>query len=170
MAQLSYPEHGATAGPLPPGYHHINRSEVVGRGRDVFDTAAARLFSWEMHRGAGLRVQASGPVRPGTVVVVSLGPLSGACQVIYVVDEPDRRGFAYGTLQGVHPECGEEYFGVRIDPRDGTVYAEITAFSRPGRWWSRLAAGPARLIQRHITARYIGALKAPLPPTGSGRR
>ena len=122
-----------------------------------------------MHRGAGLRVQASGSVKPGTVVVVSLGPLSGACRVVYVVDEPDRRGFAYGTLQGSHPECGEEYFGVRIDPRDGTVCAVITASSRPGRWWSRLAAGPARLMQRHITDRYIRALKGPLPPTGPVR-
>lgn len=31
------------------------------------------------------------------------------CQVVYVLDEPDRQGFAYGTLPG-QPESGEEAF------------------------------------------------------------
>jgi uncharacterized protein (UPF0548 family) len=35
--------------------------------------------------------------------------------VVYVVDEHDRRGFAYGTLRG-RPESGEELFAVGYDP------------------------------------------------------
>ena len=159
---LSYSEEGATKGPPPAGYHHITRSEILGHGREVFEAAANRIFAWEMHRGAGLTVVATGPAEVGNIAVVGLGPLSGACRVIYKVDEPDRRGFAYGTLQG-HPESGEEYFGVRLDPTDGSVYGEIVGFSRPGRWWSKLGSLPAALLQRHITDRYLTALRTETP-------
>lgn len=154
---LNYPERGATAGALPPGYHHLRREEVIGRGRAAFDAAAARLFAWDMHRRAGLRVEAPGPPAEGVVVRLRVGPITGACRVVYVVDEPDRSGFAYGTLRG-HPECGEEFFGVRFDPATGAVSAEIVAFSRPGRWWTRLMAKPAQLVQRYVTDRYVRAL------------
>lgn len=40
-ASLTYPEVGQTAGRLPPGYSHLRRSVVVGRGSAEF-TAAAR--------------------------------------------------------------------------------------------------------------------------------
>ena len=30
VAQLTYLEVGATAGPLPAGYAHISRSEIIG--------------------------------------------------------------------------------------------------------------------------------------------
>ena len=154
---LSYPEQGATSGEMPSGYHHMRRTAVIGYGRAAFDAAARRLFSWQMHRGAGLRVTASGPPAEGRVVQLRLGPFSGCCRVVYVVDEPHRRGFAYGTLRG-HPERGEEFFGVRFDPTTATVYADIVAFSRPGRWWSRLAAAPAGWLQRRVTDRYLRAL------------
>jgi uncharacterized protein (UPF0548 family) len=75
---------------------------------------------------------------------------------VYAVDEPDRRGFGYGTLPG-HPECGEEAFIIERHA-DDTVSFTIVAFSRPA---SRLAkaAGPAgRAIQRQTTTRYLRAL------------
>ncbi|MGB7357309.1 MAG: DUF1990 family protein, partial [Mycobacterium sp.] len=55
---LTYTEVGATAGPMPSGYHHLHKSSVIGRGRDRFDEAAARGMRWGMLRGAGLRVEA----------------------------------------------------------------------------------------------------------------
>jgi len=152
---LSYPEQGATGGELPTGYHHIRREQPIGVGREVFTHAAAQVKQWQMHRRAGVTVESSTPVaEPGTVVVVGLGPLKGGCRVVYVVDEPDRCGFAYGTLAG-HPESGEEYFGVRFDPTDNTVYAQIVAFSRPGLWWSKAGSRVASLVQQHITSRYL---------------
>jgi len=59
---LTYTEVGATAGPMPPGYHHLRKSSVIGRGRDRFDEAAAAGMRWGMLRGAGLRVEATTPV------------------------------------------------------------------------------------------------------------
>lgn len=155
---LSYPEHGATAGELPAGYHHMRREQPLGVGEELFADAADQVMRWQMQRGAGVTIESSTAVaQPGTAVVVGVGPLKGACRVIYVVDEPHRRGFAYGTLDG-HPESGEEYFGVRFDPADNTVYAEIVAFSRPGRWWSKAGSRVASLVQQHITNRYMQSL------------
>jgi uncharacterized protein (UPF0548 family) len=77
--------------------------------------------------------------------------------VVYVVDEPDRRGFAYGTLPG-HAESGEEAFMVRYDPATDQVLAEVTAFSRHATWWSTVAGPVTSLLQRVVTKRYLTAL------------
>ncbi|OLO98731.1 hypothetical protein BVU76_29270 [Mycolicibacterium porcinum] len=152
---LTYPEVGATAGELPAGYRHTRASAVIGTGRDRFDQAAANVLKWGMQRGAGLRVQASSEVASvGTELVVRLGPVPAPCRVVYVLDEADRRGFAYGTLAG-HPETGEELFSVRYDPTTDEVRAEVVAFSRPATWWSRLGGPVTRLLQRVVTRRYL---------------
>jgi uncharacterized protein (UPF0548 family) len=157
---LTYAEVGATAGELPPGYHHLRRSEVVGTGRAAFASVAEALLSWEIQRLAGLRVDASSDrVDVGVEVRlgVGIGPLRvvAPCRVIEVVAQERCRGFAYGTLPG-HPEMGEERFLVRLDDA-GRVHAEIVAFSRPARWFSRLGAPAARGAQELITRRYLRA-------------
>ncbi len=155
---LTYPEVGATSGPLPAGYHHVHESAVIGHGRRRFDEAADAVMRWGMLRGAGVRVDATTPVAAvGSEVIVGLGPVRAPCRVVYVLDEPDHRGFAYGTLPG-HAETGEELFAVRYDPADDTVYAEVTAFSRHGTWWSRLAGPFTALVQRIVSKRYLKAV------------
>jgi uncharacterized protein (UPF0548 family) len=156
--QLTYRDVGATAGSLPEGYRHVRESAVIGRGRPRFDEAAQKVMRWGMLRGAGVRVKPSTEAAAvGSEVLVGFGPLRAPCRVVYVVDEPDRRGFAYGTLPG-HPESGEELFAVRFDPATGDVHAEVVAFSRHATWWSRLAAPVTSLAQRLITNRYLSAL------------
>ena len=156
--QLTYQEVGATAGPLPDGYHHVRKSAVIGHGRPRFEQAAARVMRWGMLRGAGVRVDASSEVAAvGSEVLVGLGPLHAPCRVVYVVDDADRRGFAYGTLPG-HPESGEELFAVRYDPATDDVNAEVVAFSRHATWWSRLGSPVTSLAQCVITTRYLTAL------------
>lgn len=155
---LTYNEVGATAGPLPAGYHHLQKSAVIGRGRRRFEEAADDGMRWGMLRGAGLRVEATTDVAAvGSEVIVHLGPVRAPCRVVYVVDEPDRRGFAYGTLPG-HAESGEERFVVRYDPATDDVYAEVMAFSRHATWWSRLGSPVTSVIQRVVTERYLRAL------------
>lgn len=155
---FSYPEVGATAGPLPQGYHHVGKTAVIGNGRARFEDAAAKVMRWGMLRGAGVRVEASSEVAAvGSEVLVGLGPLRAPARVVYVIDEEDRRGFAYGTLPG-HPESGEELFAVRYDPATGDVHAEVAAFSRHATWWSRLGSPVTSLAQRVITNRYLSAL------------
>ena len=160
LADLSftYPEVGATAGPPPQGYHHLHASAVIGHGRTRFEEATAEVMRWGMLRGAGLHVDATTDVAVvGSEVIVGLGPLRAPCRVVYVVTEPNRRGFAYGTLPG-HAETGEELFAVRYDPIGEAVHAEVSAFSRHGTWWSRLAGPITSLAQRLISKRYLRAL------------
>ena len=155
---LTYSEVGATAGPLPGGYHHLQKSAVVGSGRGRFDDAADTGMRWGMLRGAGLRVEATTEiVATGSEVIVHLGPVRAPCRVVYVVDDPDQRGFAYGTLPG-HAESGEERFVVRYDPVTEEVYADVTAFYRHATWWSRLGSPVTSAIQRVVTERYLRAL------------
>lgn len=155
---FTYADVGATAGQLPDGYHHVRRSARIGTGRARFEEAAARVMRWGMLRGAGARVLASTEVADvGSVVLVGLGPVRAPCRVVYVVDDENRRGFAYGTLPG-HPESGEELFAVRFDPSDDGVYAEVVAFSRHATWWSKAAGPLTSLMQRIVTRRYLRAV------------
>ncbi len=122
---LTYPEVGATAGPPPPGYRHLGFVTQIGAGHQRFEEAADAVMHWGMQRGAGLRVQpSSDAVEVGAVVLVKMGFLKAPCRVVYVIDQPDVRGFAYGTLPG-HPESGEERFVVRHDPVTAAVYAGL---------------------------------------------
>lgn len=158
MDDLTYPEHGATSGTLPPGYHHLERRARLGSGRAAFERGAAALMSWQMHRAAGLRVTADGDAQPGVTVVSRIAPgLSAPCRVVYVVDEPGRRGFGYGTLPG-HPESGEEAFVVSIDATD-EVWFTVRAFTRPGTALARIAGPAGRVAQRLAAGRYISAMR-----------
>lgn len=152
---LTYAEVGATRDPdLPAGYHHVDRDTVIGSGRDAFERAAAALSGWGMHTAAGLKVVSSDG---DDVELRWLGLVRIPCRVVYRVNEPDRRGFAYGTLPG-HPESGEEAFVVTLAP-SGEVRFRIRAFSRPGSPLARLAGPVGRLGQRFVTGRYIDALR-----------
>lgn len=175
VPSLSYVEVGATASmPLPAGYRHLHRVTQIGFGQDWFHEAAHRLLTWDMHRRAGLQVTAEPSVSLDQVAVLTLrlGPLhiDSPVRVTDVFDHRAECGFAYGTLAG-HPEIGEERFTVRIDP-DGVVRAEIRAFSRPGRWYTRCADQWARRVQHAITTRYERALSdsQPMPCPCCGRR
>jgi uncharacterized protein (UPF0548 family) len=157
---LTYSEVGATAGgELPPGYDHQAVSAQIGTGRKRFEQAGDAVLHWGMQRGAGLKVRASSEsaVVSAVLVVRLMGFLQAPCRVVYVIDEPDIRGFAYGTLPG-HPESGEERFAVRHDPNTDAVFAEITAFSVPGTWWVK-AGGPfVRMAQHAMAKRYLRAV------------
>jgi len=155
---LTYPDVGATATALPDGYNHVRMSRRIGSGRQRFEQAAEQVMRYGMLRGAGLRVSASAEVaRVGSDVLGRLGPFVAPCRVVYVIDEPNRRGFAYGSLPG-HAVRGEEMFGVRYDPADGAVYSEVVAFSRPATWWSRLGAPALSVVQRLVSRRYLSAV------------
>jgi len=160
-AEPSYPEVGATRHALPTGYHHVRREASLGSGSECFERATERLLRWEMHRRAGVRVVPSADrVSDGVVAHLLIGvpplALTAPVAVIYLVDEPHRRGFGYGTLPG-HPESGEEAFVVE-HRTDDTVVLTITAFSRPATLLARLGGPAASLVQRLVTGRYLRAL------------
>ncbi|TAK71185.1 MAG: DUF1990 domain-containing protein [Actinomycetota bacterium] len=157
----TYEPVGATSGDLPLGYGHTRRRVRLGSGQAAFDRASQALLSWQMHRHSGLAVATDGPVEQDRTVVLGLGfglSLVIPCRVVYVVDEHARQGFAYGTLPD-HPEQGEEAFVVTLDD-NGSVWFDITAFSRPGGPLVRWAGPVGRAIQSMATTRYERALAA----------
>jgi uncharacterized protein (UPF0548 family) len=161
-ADLTYPEQGATRGELPAGYRHVHRRVRLGIGRARYERAADALFRWDVHRRAGFALTASRPVAtPGTVVLLKLGwrrlRIAAPCRVVYAVEEPDRRGFAYGTLPG-HPATGEEAFIVELAP-DAQVWLHIRAFSRPAWLLARLGGPIPRKVQDVLTDRYVEAFR-----------
>jgi uncharacterized protein (UPF0548 family) len=163
-ADLTYPDVGATGrpGPLPAWYDHVREAVVVGHGDDAWAAAVAGIRGWQLHRGQGFRVvPVDPPLASGTEVAVGipLGPgihVIAACRVVWTVDEPDRFGFAYGTLPA-HPASGEEAFVVERLPGGG-VRGVVTAFSRPRHPLVRLAGPLARRQQRRATRGYLAAL------------
>lgn len=159
---VTYSEVGATRRVMPDGYRHDHHEVVVGEGAGAFELAADGLRRWEAHRGAGLTLRPDVPeLQEGATMVQALAlpfiSAVAACRIVYVIDEPDTFGFAYGTLPA-HPEQGEEAFVIRRGP-GGIVTFTITAFSRPRHPLARLGGPAARRIQLHTTRRYLNALK-----------
>ena len=104
-------------------------------------------------------------VVPGdsAVLHIPFGPLrmKAPARVVYVVDEPKRKGFAYGTLPG-HPEQGEEAFIVEQQD-DGSVWLRIRAFSRPAYFWGWLGYPVLWFAQELYTRRYERSLAGIIP-------
>ncbi len=95
---FTYAEVGATrsalldGAPLPAGYDHVLRHVPI---KSEFRTAADALARWEPQWGAGLKVRtdadrAAAGVRFATGL--GAGPLRlwAPCEVVWLVDEPDR--------------------------------------------------------------------------------
>jgi uncharacterized protein (UPF0548 family) len=162
-APLTYTEVGATfADELPVGYHHTRAATDLGTGAPVWDRARAAIRAWAVHAAAGITIAPpAASIAEGTTVAVitSVGPLHvlAACRIVRVVDEPDRYGFAYGTLPA-HPEEGEERFVV-TRAGAGAVRFEVVAFSRPHDLLTRLGGPIPRRIQARATERYLQGMR-----------
>ena len=161
-APFSYPDVGASRGPAPSKYHPISESIVAGHGQEAFDRLASGILGWYVHRDSGVRVLAAAPVAPG--IEVALGAKSGGafilmtCRVIYVIDQPRRKGFAYGSLRG-HPEAGEESFIAELDENDDVVFT-VGGFSRPGTVFTTIVSPIARILAGQAIRRYLRAARA----------
>ena len=161
-APLTYEEVGASfAAELPAGYHHVRAGTDLGAGDHVWDRACDGIRTWVAHRAAGITIApADAPIEEGTTVAVvtSVGPLHvlASCRIVQVIDEPDRYGFAYGTLPA-HPEEGEEHFVVTRNEH-GVRY-EVVAFSRPHDLLTKLGGPVPRRLQAHATARYLQGMR-----------
>lgn len=143
-------------------YHEMTLSGTVGRGQAAFDSASAAVLSLRMHRKAGVRMtMPNDTVRVGDVVRIAfgLGPLAihGSCDVVWVADEPRRRGFRYKTRPD-HPEDGEESFVVDWAAND-EVIVTISSRARPQMRIMKLAGPLGRLGATLVNRRYLSALR-----------
>lgn len=143
----------------PPGFHTLQVRRDIGTGPERFAAARSAIVGWAGHRRAGAIL---GPERPELVVgadvavAVPVWPLwvVAACRIVEVLDEPDRFGFAYGTLPQ-HPESGEESFLVVRDQATDRVSLEVTAHSHPTARLAKLGGPVGRAFQRFMANRYL---------------
>lgn len=161
-AALSYREVGATAAAVPSGYNVDHREVVVAAGTDGFARARDAMRTWQQFAGAGGRIRVVPPAPPleaGATVVLfgrHLGIYTlSACRVVYVIDEPRRFGFAYGTLE--HAVRGEELFEL-VHRADDSVRFRLLAFSVPASLLVWLGSPLVRHFQRGAAGEYARAL------------
>jgi uncharacterized protein (UPF0548 family) len=164
---LTYEAVGATAPgerrwqAQPAGYRRHDEVVALGRGEATWRAASVAVLEWAVKTRSGFAVEPPSPVRKGADhwLTARVGPLivREPVRVVAVVDEPSRRGFAYGTLGG-HPVSGEEAFVVH---RDGdTVLLTLRSLTRaaPGPW--RLVFPVLLVAQRWYRRRYRRALRS----------
>ena len=157
VATLSYADVGITL--RGEGWA---KQRQVGQGDADFARAADGLRAWAPQLGIGASIHPPGVglEQDATVLVVlPMGPLTMIApdRVVQIVDEPDRFGFAYGTLPG-HPERGEESFVVEHHA-DGQVLATITVQATPGNALMRVGAPIVTRFQHRAIAGYLTALE-----------
>ncbi|MFL6468039.1 MAG: DUF1990 family protein [Pyrinomonadaceae bacterium] len=158
--EFSYLEVGASRD-NPPATYNIDENRILLAAD--FETAKAAIRSWKMF---GLKwvdiCWPATPIEVGQTVAVLVNHLEfyslNAARIVYVTDEANRFGFAYGTLLD-HSESGEERFMVEIDPLTGEVWYELFAFSRPGHLFAKLGYPYARMLQKQFAIDSLAAMK-----------
>jgi uncharacterized protein (UPF0548 family) len=163
---LSYNAVGGTAPEVSEwesGAHRFQITVDVGRGDECWAASRDAVLSWAVKTRSGFRV-AGGPhqVAAGQDydLIFQIGPITirEPIRVVFVVDAPDRCGFAYGTRQG-HPVSGEEAFIVHREV-DGTVRFTLRSLTMPGTGWRRVAFPVFRIAQGAFRRRYLSALRS----------
>jgi uncharacterized protein (UPF0548 family) len=108
----------------------------LGSGALCFDAAVRAIQQWKMFDLGWVQLFFDNtPIERGSTVAVVVKHLGfwsmNACRIVYVVEDQQRYGFAYGTL-AEHAERGEERFLVEWDHLDDSVWYDILALSKPG--------------------------------------
>lgn len=118
----------------------------------------------------GQRVSAGYASSVGEVVAVVVAHLgfysANAARIVYVVEEANRFGFAYGTLAD-HGEVGEERFLITRDQETDEVRYELLAYSRPGGIAVKLGYPYSRFLQKSFARdSKLAMLRAASGPSG----
>lgn len=168
--RLTYDVVGATrpeqvSWDAPDGRRAYEESVRLGAGDACWAAASAAVLAWGVKTRSGFTVHPEPGSADGRPTVgrrlwirAAIGPfvVREPAEVVAVVDEPDRCGFAYGTLDG-HPVSGEEAFVVHRTA-DGDVRLTLRSLSGPGRGAWRLAFPGVLVAQRVYRGRYLRAL------------
>jgi len=153
------------------GFRRWEKSAELGRGDDVWRWASREVLRWGIKTRSGFTVTPGDSVSAGERVTAGDRPVIMAhpfgfavrepVEVVEVVQESDRVGFAYRTLPG-HPVSGEEAFIVQ---RHGdAVILTVRSLTRPSPRGAWRAAYPALLMaQRVARRRYFRALRVRAP-------
>lgn len=150
-SRFSYEGAGRTRTLLPAGFEVHRGQFLLGEGSLVFFKAKEAVQHWRMFDIPWVRLcWPDAPIKKGTTVAILAGLfrvwMVNVCRIVYVIDEPRRYGFAYGTL-AEHAEAGEERFLVEWRD-DNSVWYEVLAFSHEKQLLAKLAYPIARRLQK----------------------
>jgi uncharacterized protein (UPF0548 family) len=144
------------------GDYNVDHNRVcLGSGSATFARAQQAVREWKMFEMPWINLcWPNAPIEPDTTVAVLVSHLGfwslNAARIVYVIDEPRRFGFAYGTLID-HAESGEERFSVEF-LEDGSVWYDLYAFSRP-KTLARICYPIARHLQRKFARDSLAAMR-----------
>jgi len=144
------------------GYDVDHNRQQLGAGAATFAAACAAIRAWRMFPAPWTAIEPAAPIEVDASVGVLVRALGlwwlNAARIVYVIDEPRRFGFAYGTLPG-HAERGEERFSVEWRD-DDSVWYDLYAFSRPRLLAARIGAPVTRALQRRFARDSKAAMAA----------
>jgi uncharacterized protein (UPF0548 family) len=148
------------------GFRGYEASVCLGNGATTWHFASTEILRWGVKTRSGFTIKGGDDVTPGEPVstgqrywlTARIGPvrIREPVQVVAVIDQADRTGFAYGTLSG-HPVSGEEAFVVDRRP-DGSVWLTNRSLTGPPSGLWRAAFPVALLAQRHYRRLYLRSL------------
>lgn len=153
-SSFSYEQTGATNG-IPPAGLTVDHNRIkLGEGTAAFERAKAAVRAWKMFDISWAQLfEPNTPIEPERTVAILIKHFGfyslNAARIVYVIDEPDRFGFAYGTLQD-HGESGEERFSVEFNAETNEVFYDLFAFSRPAHFLAKLGYPLTRMLQKRF--------------------
>ncbi|ASN22630.1 DUF1990 family protein [Arthrobacter sp. YN] len=136
-------------------------SPSMGGSDAAWERATEQVLRWGVKTASGFSVDSPNPVSLGDRVLVTahffgfrvLEPV----EVVSVVKEPDRVGFAYRTLPG-HPVSGEEAFIVHRSAEQVSLTIRSLTGPAPQQPW-RLLYPALLVLQKAVRRRYLRALR-----------
>jgi uncharacterized protein (UPF0548 family) len=160
---FSYDDIGLSLTSSPAGYNVDHNRIQIGNGENDFAAAKDAIRSWKMFDFPWLKLcWPDTPIEIGKTVAIVVNHFGfwsmSAARIVYVIDEPTRFGFAYGTL-AEHVESGEERFSVEFNTETGEVWYDLFAFSRPAHPLAKLGLPISRHLQKRFAADSLAAMK-----------
>lgn len=144
------------------GFDNDHTSMIIGQGEPTWEKAKEVLNNWNHFPFKWTKIE---PAEEGIFVgnnVSVLFKLFGiwfinSARIVYIIEEENKYGFAYGTLPG-HIEKGEEIFYIDRD-ETGVISYHIKAFSRPNNLLVWLGYPVARFFQRRFVRESMNQVK-----------
>lgn len=137
-------------------YNVDHNQIVIGSGLEEFGKAKNAITFWRMFDMPWVELcWPNTPIEEGRTVAILIRHFGfyslNAARIVYTIEEPDRFGFAYGTLED-HGESGEERFSVRLDEETGDVVYDLYAISQPKHFLAYLGYPLTRILQKRFAA------------------
>ena len=146
----------------PLAWFHDESDGSLGDGEVTWRAAVDAVERWACFDQGWLRLDAPEHIQVGALaaMVMRVGPVwfTNWCRITERIDEADRFGFVYVTLDD-HAECGAERFLV-TRAASGEVRWQLTAVSRPGAWFTWIGQPVVRVLQARFRRGALAAMRA----------